>query len=562
MGTVAAKASSAGRQSPALAQPPPREVEHGAVFTKRWVVELVLDLAGYTADRPLGELVAVEPACGDGAFLVPMVERLSDACKREGQGLLDALGAIRAYDLQQKHVLSSRGAVAATLTGRGWPRKEAVHFAEKAVRKGDFLLAAAPPKADFVLGNPPYIRLESVPAKRSDAYRRACETMSGRADIYVGFFEIGLRALVEGGVLSFICADRWMRNQYGRLLRQLVADGFGMETVVEMHTVDAFDTEVSAYPAITAIRKGPQGPAVVAEAIAGFGPAEARKLVGWRAAAKPEQEHRTDAVRAAVLSGWFDGPSSWPGGPPGRLAVLKDLESRFPTLEDESSGTRVGIGVATGADRVFVTADTSVVEADRLLPLAMAYDTMAGRLEWSEHHLVNPWRADGGGLVDLDDFPRLRAYFEAHGKQLNGRNVARRRPHDWFRTIDRVDPALTGRRKLLFPDIKASIHPVLDDGDTYPHHNLYFVVSRDWDLEVLGGLLLSRVAQLFIEAYAVRMRGNYLRFQAQYLRRIRVPRPGDVGKRDARALRTAFRKRDVDRATAVAERLYGVELPG
>jgi adenine-specific DNA-methyltransferase len=78
---------------------------------------------------------------------------------------------------------------------------------------------------------------------------------------------------------------------------------------------------------------------------------------------------------------------------------------------------------------------------------------------------------------------------------------------------------------------------------------------------VLGGLLLSRVAQLFIEAYAVRMRGNYLRFQAQYLRRIRVPQAGEVGKRDARALRTAFRKRDVDRATAVAERLYGVELP-
>jgi adenine-specific DNA-methyltransferase len=408
MGTVAAKASNARRRSPVAAVPRPNRVEHGAIFTKRWVVELVLDLAGYSADRPLGELVAIEPACGDGAFLVPMVERLSDACEREGRGLLDALGAIRAYDLQAKHVRTSREAVIGTLTARGWRPKHALQFAEHAVRKGDFLLARSLPKADFVVGNPPYIRLESVPAKRSDAYRRSCETMGGRADIYVGFFEIGLRSLVDGGVLSFICADRWMRNQYGRFLRQLVADGFDMEAVVEMHTVDAFDTEVSAYPAVTAIRKGPQGPALVAEATNGFGPAEARELVRWGASAKREDELRTEALRAAVLPGWFEGPGSWPGGPPGRLAAVKDLESRFPTLEDEATGTRVGIGVATGADRVFVTTDAAAVEPDRLLPLAMAYDTMEGRLRWSQHYLVDPWRSDGGGLVELSEFPRLR----------------------------------------------------------------------------------------------------------------------------------------------------------
>lgn len=37
-----------------------------------------------------------------------------------------------------------------------------------------------------------------------------------------------------------------------------------------------------------------------------------------------------------------------------------------------------------------------------------------------------------------------------------------------------------------------TMHPVLDDGQTYPHHNLYFVTSQKWDLRVLGGLLLSR----------------------------------------------------------------------
>ncbi|MGH4015414.1 MAG: Eco57I restriction-modification methylase domain-containing protein [Pseudonocardiaceae bacterium] len=53
------------------------------------------------------------------------------------------------------------------------------------------------------------------------AYRSACPTMGGRADIYVGFYEVGLRSLRPGGRLGFICADRWMRNQYGHRLREL-----------------------------------------------------------------------------------------------------------------------------------------------------------------------------------------------------------------------------------------------------------------------------------------------------------------------------------------------------
>jgi adenine-specific DNA-methyltransferase len=48
-----------------------KAVETGEVFTKRWIVDLILDLAGYTSDRDLATLTAVEPACGAGAFLVP-----------------------------------------------------------------------------------------------------------------------------------------------------------------------------------------------------------------------------------------------------------------------------------------------------------------------------------------------------------------------------------------------------------------------------------------------------------------------------------------------------------
>jgi hypothetical protein len=350
-----------------------------------------------------------------------------------------------------------------------------------------------------------------------------------------------------------------MHNEYGAGLRDLIAREFSVETVIEMHDVDAFEDAVSAYPASVVIRNAAQAKSVVAQADAEFDANAATAFERWTRRGRSASFRRTGCV-ATRLPEWFDGDSLWPAGNPDALALIAELERRFAPLEDPSTGTRVGIGVATGADSVFITRDAGLVESERLLPLVSTGDVASGTVEWSGRYLVNPWNSDG--LVNLDAFPRLRAYYEANGARLRSRHVAVKRPDNWFRTIDRVDPNLLSRPKLLLPDIKAASHPVLDSGSLYPHHNLYFVVSDVWDLEVLGGLLLSDVANLFVGAYCVKMRGGCFRFQAQYIRRIRLPRPTDLSKKQAHALRAAFRTRDVAAATAAAVEVYGiVDLP-
>jgi hypothetical protein len=117
---------------------------------------------------------------------------------------------------------------------------------------------------------------------------------------------------------------------------------------------------------------------------------------------------------------------------------------------------------------------------------------------------------------------------EARRDEIAGRHVAQRLPANWYRTIDRIYPELVNQPKLLIPDIKGEAHIVFEEGKLYPHHNLYFITSREWDLRALQAILLSGIARLFIAAYSTRMRGGYLRFQAQYLRRIRVPLWKDV----------------------------------
>jgi hypothetical protein len=197
-----------------------------------------------------------------------------------------------------------------------------------------------------------------------------------------------------------------------------------------------------------------------------------------------------------------------------------------PTLEESAADTKVGIGVATGADKVFVLNERpEEIEESRLIPLALASDITNDGVSWSGHYLLNPFDAeDNGTLADLGEHPGMARYLRCHEDRLRKRHVARSRPNTWYRTIDRVWPRLQSQAKLLLPDIQTRPVIALDEGKFYPHHNLYWITSKVWNLRALKALLRSTIVHQQIRAYSVQMRGGALRYQAQTLRRIRVPR--------------------------------------
>lgn len=251
------------------------------------------------------------------------------------------------------------------------------------------------------------------------------------------------------------------------------------------------------------------------------------------------------------------GAQPWILASPDQLKLIRRLECEFPAIEE--AGCKVGIGVATGADKAFIGPFNELdVEDDRKLPLAMTRDINSGEVKWRGLGIVNPF-ADSGGLVDLNAYPRLKKYLNQRRNQIAKRHVAQKTPANWYRTIDRIYPALAGKPKLLIPDIKGEAHIVYEDGRLYPHHNLYYIVSDEWDLRALRAVLRSGIAKLFVSIYATRMRGGYLRFQAQYLRRIRLPCWQDVSDAlKAELVEAAARNDDVDAYNRAVAKLYGL----
>jgi len=356
------------------------EKAQGAVFTKAAVVEFMLDLAGYIEDAPLQSLRLLEPSCGSGSFLLPAARRLLRAWKRSGEDDTVLDDAVRAVELDARTFRDTQRALTDLLVAEGLSELSVARIVRKWLVNADFLTTSIAAGFDVVVGNPPYIRQELVPPGRLALYRRSFPTMVGRADVYVAFFERSLDLLKPGGKLCFICADAWTRNEYGRELRRLVTDRYALRVYVDMYGLDAFEADLGAYPSVTLIERGPAGSVRTAKA-SSTDPEELAALAA---------SLTSGATEVRTLPALASGGAPWllRGGT--QREAVRLLEQRCPMLED--AGCRVGIGVATGADRVFLGPYEDLpVEDDRKLPLAVNKDVCAGRFSWHGMGVVNPW---------------------------------------------------------------------------------------------------------------------------------------------------------------------------
>lgn len=416
--------------------------------------------------------------------------------------------------------------------------------------QGDFLLTEFSIQYTHIVGNPPYVRQELVPSVLFAEYRRRFDTLYDRADLYIPFIEKSLKLLEPKGSMGFICSDRWMKNRYGGPLRKMIAHGHHLQYYIDMVDTDAFHSEVSAYPAITVISNERSKPTRIAH----------RPQIDKRTLNRLVYDMRAEAIKPDgdihEISDIMQDSEPWVLESFEQLAILRRLEATLPTLEE--AGCKVGIGVATGADKIYVGQyDELEVEADRKIPLVMTKDILTGRVEWRGKAVINPFN-DEGGVVNLKNYPKLAVYLSRHKDIISKRNVAKRNNESWYRTIDRIYPELTKTPKLLIPDIKGEAHIVYDEGKFYPHHNLYYITSNTWDLKALQAVLLSVIPGLFISTYSTKMRGGYLRFQAQYLRRIRLPYWDAVPEDMRNRLKQAAEKRDIKACNALTFDLYKI----
>lgn len=526
--------------------PVPEHRMTGAVFTRPEVVAYMMREVMHAGRfGKWNGLRVLEPSCGDGAFVLPIVDALIAEKPDWNDDSLNEF--LLAFDVSDKSVSFAKRVVSARLEAAECPGDIAKRLVSCWFRCEDFLLHDfVSEKFDVVIGNPPYIRFDNIAPAKQRAYKARYATFSERCDIYVPFFERSLLLLSQRGVFSFICTNRFVRSSYGRRLRRMISDSFHVALYLNMEHTQPFETEVSAYPAIYVIDRRLGNGTYSGEVTTLEDDALRHYMTG------------VAGSRLSRFDQWYGREDTWVTTDCAERDRFESIVSSFPTIEQSAVGTKVGIGVASGADEIYVDAQRNAeIEDSCLLPLVASEDIQSGGIEWKGRYILNPYdQHNDRQMLDLSMFPKAGAYLERHAGRLKARYCAKKHPDSWYRTLDRISYKVLKSAKILLPDIQRGGNVALDErGEYYPHHNVYWISSDTWNMRALCVLMRSSFVTDQIRRVSVQMRGGSIRYQAQNLRRVHIPAWSSLDESDVANLAGLYGETDVTKVNSFVESL-------
>ena len=106
---------------------------------------------------------------------------------------------------------------------------------------------------DAVIGNPPYVRQESLGDDFKKYVKSRYSSFFGTADLYVYFIEKAHRLLKPGGLFGYICSNKFMRANYGGSLRSFLANKTTIRQLVDFGELPVFNG-AATFPVIVLTR--------------------------------------------------------------------------------------------------------------------------------------------------------------------------------------------------------------------------------------------------------------------------------------------------------------------
>ena len=139
-------------------------------------------------------------------------------------------------------------------------RERGIDNAQWNIVNADVASLPQPQNFDFVVGNPPYVRVHNMDAaRRRQIKERFSFCNNGIIDLFLAFFELGICALRPGaGQLGFITPNSFIHNStYARFRRELAERGWVRE-IIDFKAGDIF-ADASTYNAVTILSAGGNG---------------------------------------------------------------------------------------------------------------------------------------------------------------------------------------------------------------------------------------------------------------------------------------------------------------
>lgn len=338
---------------------------------------------------------------------------------------------------------------------------------------------------DVVIGNPPYVQLQSM-GKMSDVYAKCgYEVYNKSADLYCLFYEKGCKLLKEKGYLGFIASNKWLKANYGEDLRRFIVTKTNPLLLIDFPGVKIFP-DATVDPQILVLRKESYD----GDTLCCLYDSDAVDVSNF-VAAHSTNFHFTE--------------EPWRAMPKEHKLIIEKLNNATPLKNLPFDIYR---GVLTGLDEAFYIDEATkkrlieedVKSAELIHPVLFGYSIKAWTVE-PELYLINPHngiKERNIPPINIDEYPAIKRHLDPYYAKLAKRTDKGVTPYN-LRNCAYLDSF--SAPKIIYPEVTKYRPFMYDESGIMTNKTCFILVEKEDNadhLKVLAAILNSKLADFWI----------------------------------------------------------------
>ncbi|MEQ4490372.1 MAG: Eco57I restriction-modification methylase domain-containing protein [Dehalococcoides mccartyi] len=374
-----------------------------------------------------------------------------------------------------------------------------VYFSEVFHEKGGF---------DVLIANPPYIQLQSIQQEADRLKKMQYQSFARMGDIYCLFYERGYALLADGGVLSFITSNKWIRADYGKAIRDFFAAKTNPLRLIDFAGQKIFDA-ATVDVSIMIFKKGTNE-----------GQTEACVV-------KDDCLNNLSVyIERNSAASRFGSGDSWTILTPIEQSIKKKIEATGVPLKKWD--VRIYRGVLTGYNDAFIISGGKKDEliaadpksAEIIRPILRGRDIKRYSYEFADLWLINTHngiREKGIPPVNVNKYPAVKAYLDQFYGALEKRLDKGDTPYNLRSCAYTND---FSKQKIVWGNLCLSAQYTLVGEEYFISAPATMIVPGD---KYLLSVLNSKVADFYIRGLGVTRNGGYFEYKPMFIEKLPVP---------------------------------------
>lgn len=512
----------------------------GATFTP-------IDLADFLAEKIFNELklelatsyTILDPACGKGELLKSIAKKFKLINKPININL-------KGFDTNFDYLISAKSNLSEynfniDIQNQDFLITDGAYFKPIDLFNSKIEIEYA----DIIIANPPYVRTQLLGSEKAQDIAKRFN-LKGRVDLYYPFLIAMTNVLKKGGLIGVITSNRYLFTKSGESIRKFLIENYELIEVIDLGDTKIFDAAV--LPAILIGRKkenkrkllAPCRFAKIYEELNQIDKEPVKSdsfynVLNSNVSGLYSIKEKTYNLSVGLLKHKSNKSDIWQMTNNIENTWIEKIKKNTSFLIGEKFKVRVG--VKSCADNVFIKENWEKEpfkpEEDLFRKLISQENIQRWGLT-SENNLqiLYPHYFEDGirKVINIEDFPIAKEYFEKHKEQLVGRKYLIDAGRKWYEMWVPQNPKLWNFPKLVFPDISINARFYYDEKGSVVNGNCYWIVAQaEQERELLfliQGIANSELMSQYHDlCFNNKLYSGRRRYLSQYIEKYPIPNP-------------------------------------